>query len=573
MTGKPENFDKLSDRFKLTLLQMEKRFVDLEASISDVGEKMKDINMDTVTAMQKRVEDIEDLIMVEQAGILEIKNMMEAEHQRQENFADVSAIGKLEDRLNKIDQSIKSLSVEQPNLEVEEKVKKFENDLASLTARAMPDLGGVNDQIAEVKNQIEGLKSTLNDQMITFERRVREVATKVPERSGVDFDFVSSKIDGIKAGLDIMTDKKVETDLKIAGIDEKIALLDNRIKESLSQKFLDEIKINKRDIMTTNVRVESVEKVLREVTNDMHEIGKTVKKFENFERLTLLNKEIEEKLQRFKFIEDETSRLSSRMELLYNDLDKRLEVIRSIERNFGKVSDAVSNLMKEVDKNRIEMNQRMKKEDVQNMIKGLEQHNTEIEKMFGEFENRIRMITKSQIGQVKNEMEGIKNSISGLNPQDASKLMEAMSQDIYKNINEIKVKVSENNKKAAEIASKVAQSAAEKKFNDKLGWLDDEIKKLNKIKEAKQPMEIGKFVSNINTINSKAENLSQHMNALEGKLASLERNMGRIQQPNLDVQISELVNKLVFLETRMGAFETVMSRNQDMVKTQPIILE
>lgn len=548
MAGKPENFDKLSDRFKLTLLQMEKRFVDLEAAISETREKLKDVNMDTVTATQKRVEDIEDLIMVEQAGILEIKKMMEAEHQRQENFVDISSLEKIEDRLNKIDQSIKSLSVEEPNLEAEEKIKKLENDVASLSARAMPDLGSVNDQITEAKQQIEGLKSTLNDQLVTFERRVREVATKAPERSGVDFDFVNSKMDGIKTGLDIMTDKKVETDLKIAGIDEKIALLDNKIKESLSQKFLDEIKINKRDIMTTNVRVESVEKVLRELTNDTHDLGKTVKKFENFERLTLLNKEVEEKLQRFKFIEDETSRLSSRMEMMYNDLDKRLEVIRSIEKNFGKVSEAVAGLMKEVDRNRIEMNQRLKKEDLQNAVKGLEQRNNEMEKMFGEFENRMRMITKSQVGQLRTEMEKISQVASGLNLQEVSNYVE-----------DIRKKVSENNKKAAEIASKVAQSAAEKKFNDKLGWLENEIKKFNKIKEVKTPIEVG--------------NLVQRINSLENKLSSMERNMGRVQQPNFDMQISELVNKLVFLETRMGAVETVMSRAQDFTKTQPIILE
>jgi len=508
LAGKPENFDKMSDRFKLTLLQMEKRFVDLETAISETREKLKDVNIDLLTSLQQRVDDIEDLIMVEQAGILEIKKMMEAEQQKRKDTADVAAVARVEDRLDKIDQAVKSLSAEQPGLEVEERLKKLQGDVASLSVRAVPDLGEIHEKIAEKEQQLNSLKGAIDDQMVTFERRVRDIMTKSPEKMGIDFDFVSSKIDSLKTGLDIMTDRKVETDLKIAGLEEKIALLDNKIRESLSQKFLDEIKINKRDIMTTNVRVESVEKVLREITGETHELGKTVKKFENFERLTLLNKEVEEKLQRFKFIEDETSRLSSRMELMYNDLDKRLETVRSIEKGFGKVSDAVSNLMKEVDRNKFETSQRLKKEDVQNMVKGLEQQNREIEKMFGEFENRMRMITKSQVGQLKSDMERMKAVVGGL----------------------------------------------------------------DKMKDVK-PADVGRWLGEANALNTRVEELSHRLGNLEGRIASMQSSVSEARQPNLDMQLGEMVNKLVFLETRLGAMENVMSRTQSETKVQPIILE
>jgi len=508
LAGKPENFDKMSDRFKLTLLQMEKRFVDLETAISETREKLKDVNIDLLTSLQQRVDDIEDLIMVEQAGILEIKKMMEAEQQKRKDTADVAALARVEDRLDKIDQAVKSLSAEQPGLEVEERLKKLQGDVASLSVRAVPDLGEIHEKIAEKEQQLNSLKGAIDDQMVTFERRVRDIMTKSPEKMGIDFDFVSSKIDSLKTGLDIMTDRKVETDLKIAGLEEKIALLDNKIRESLSQKFLDEIKINKRDIMTTNVRLEAGEKVLREITGEMHELGKTVKKFENFERLTLLNKEVEEKLQRFKFIEDETSRLSSRMELMYNDLDKRLETVRSIEKGFGKVSDAVSNLMKEVDRNKFETSQRLKKEDVQNMVKGLEQQNREIEKMFGEFENRMRMITKSQVGQLKSDMESVKAVVGGL----------------------------------------------------------------DKMKDVK-PVDVGRWLSEANALNTRVEELSHRLGNLEGRIASMQSSVSEARQPNLDMQLGEMVNKLVFLETRLGAMENVMSRTQSETKVQPIILE
>ena len=518
MGGKPENFDNVSDRFKLTLLQMEKRFVDLETALTETRDKLKDINLDSVTALEKRVEDIEDLIMVEQAGILEIKKMMESGQQKEKDFADAATLGRFEERLNNMDQDLKSISVQQPGLEVEERVKKLEGDVTSLSVKAAPDLGEIHGSISEMQQQLGKLRTALDGQATAFEQRVRDMAAKMPEKTGADFDFANSKMDSLKMGLDIMSDKKVETDLKIAGLEEKILILDNKIRESLSQKFLDEIKINKRDIMTANVRLESVERVLREITGELHGLSNTVKKFESFERLTLLNKDVEEKLQRFKFIEDETSKLSSRIELLYNDLDKRLGVVKSLENK-----------------------------------------NREIEKMFGEFENRIRTITKSQIAQIRKDVEDMNKSMTGLNPQEVTNYLDAMRHEMDKNIMEIKNKVSENNKKAAEIATRVAQSATEKSFSGKLKWLDNEINKLGKIKEMKQPVDTG--------------NLTQRLANLEGKILFIEKGVRETQKPNLDVEIEGLVNKLVFLETRLGAMENIMSKTQDMSKMQPIILE
>jgi chromosome segregation ATPase len=138
---------------------------------------------------------------------------------------------------------------------------------------------------------------------------------------------------------------------------------------------------------------------------------------------------------------------------------------------------------------------------------------------------------------------------------------------------ELKNKISENNKKAAEIAMRIAQSTTEKSFSDKLKWLDNEINKLSKMKEVKAPADMGKFSANINAINARIVDLSKHLSGLEERITPMERNVKEVQQPNLDSQIEELVNKIVFLETRLGAMENVMSKNQNIEKIQPIILE
>jgi len=68
LPGIPEGIES-SDKFKLTLLQIEKRFVDIEIALGELKEAF--------SSLEQRIDDIEDLIMVEQAGLIELKKMLE----------------------------------------------------------------------------------------------------------------------------------------------------------------------------------------------------------------------------------------------------------------------------------------------------------------------------------------------------------------------------------------------------------------------------------------------------------------------------------------------------------------
>ncbi|MHA1743339.1 MAG: hypothetical protein ACTSV6_03695, partial [Candidatus Heimdallarchaeota archaeon] len=62
-----KSLGKVEDKFKLSLLQIEKRFVDLEVALGELNEKIKKVDVKAISEMKQRMEDIEDLIMVEQA--------------------------------------------------------------------------------------------------------------------------------------------------------------------------------------------------------------------------------------------------------------------------------------------------------------------------------------------------------------------------------------------------------------------------------------------------------------------------------------------------------------------------
>ena len=65
------------DRFKLSLLQVEKRFVTLENSVNELNQRIFGKDLSEVRKMDERIDDIEDLLSVEQAAILELKKMLE----------------------------------------------------------------------------------------------------------------------------------------------------------------------------------------------------------------------------------------------------------------------------------------------------------------------------------------------------------------------------------------------------------------------------------------------------------------------------------------------------------------
>ena len=465
MPKEPEEFEESKDRFKMTLLQMEKRFVDLEMAVDELNGKVENIDLKSVSELKQKVDDIEDLIMVEQAGVLELKKMLEGLNEKlgqspamesanekmaviekyvNELKGNVVMKNELQDMAGRLENSISAVSVKSPptSVEVENLIKRF-NDLN----------GQMNSLSARMENNIK----------ILFEK-IKESETKEPMiKSGIDFDLLSSKIESLKISLDGMVKKKIEMDLKIVEMEKKFEIIENRIRESISEKIMDEIKGNKRDLMTANIRVDSLERVSRELISTVQNLENSMKKFENIDKMTSFGKDIEEKIERFKFVEEEMKRLSARTEMIYDNIDKKLEKIKFVERKTDEIFSSLQRLRRDTDATRILVLDRAKKEDLKNLYKMMD------------------------------EIKG-KTNVGELN-----KFMASMEERM--------ALIERNYKKDIEVFISTVQA---------------------------RMSEVGKTT------------------------------------PVFDTQMSELLNKLIFLETRMMTLEKIM---QEPSKTQPVILE
>ena len=104
METEPEDFSKIEDKFKLSLNQIQKRIVDLEVAISELSSKTTDTKMPNDLA--QRVEDLEDMSMVESMGINELKKMME---QPQGTGQTNDGLSGLEQRIANLENQINSM--------------------------------------------------------------------------------------------------------------------------------------------------------------------------------------------------------------------------------------------------------------------------------------------------------------------------------------------------------------------------------------------------------------------------------------------------------------------------------
>ena len=552
LSGKPEYFEKLDVKYKMTLLQMEKRFVDLETSISDLNQRMKDINFDAVTAVQQHVDDIEDLLMVEQAGIMELKKMMEDASQKFDSQISSDTIGRIEQSIARLQKELVAKKVELP-VDLLAKVDKLQRDVVELSVAKQPDMPSMNldsveGKLAAISNEVMDLKSSIDLRIKRLGDKVTEIANKQPEKPGMDFDFLAAKIESVKSGVDILSDKKVETELKIGGIEEKIKLLENRLREAVSQKIFDEIKSNKRDIMTANIRMDTAEKILKEVNLEMQELGKTVKKFESFEKLSLLSKDVEEMLERFRFIEDEIRRLSQRVEMIYDGIDKDLVKLKSSDRNYEKISASISELRKEFERNRMDLHRKADADNINELSRKVDQATTTMNERVGIIEDHLKgKTTDASNEEIINRINNINRKLEN----DFEKF-----KDIEKNIDEMKKDVG---KKVGEAISRGARNIPQHARLDG-GFAVDFKKVLDELKATEDQIGI----------------LSKQLANMEGRMrgmqVEMEKRIGKVQQiastkTDIDTQIGEMINKIVFLESRLGAVEGVMQKTQESMQS------
>ncbi len=394
--------DSLDDKVKMSLLQTEKRLVELDMAVTelrDLKEKLGEFDpaqlqkLSDIDEMKQKVEDLEDLIMVENAGIIELKNMITGESEKSAEQAQ---------------QPVQQTEVKQ------ELPQEFHDKMAVLDQiqGKVKNINQVEQQIQNISSEISSLR---NDLTI-----MKTVAPGV--KLGPDFQLLSIKIDNLKNIVDDLLTRKVELDMKMEGIEKNVSFLHSMGTGKLSDDIRREIDIIKRDYSVTNSRLDSLENVAHDISENMMKVESSVSKFESFEKASAFGKELESKLDQFKFVEGEMRRLSSRIESVYDNIDKRLDKIKNIEKKFPEVLESIEKTNREIDSVKILALDRAKKEDVEERISEIEK---KIQPSMSEAlnnlskkidENKIMILQRAR----REELDGISRRLGDLDKKIGS---------------------------------------------------------------------------------------------------------------------------------------------------------
>ena len=369
------------ENLKLKFLDLEKKFVELEMNVSKINESLKKLEATKLNEVLERFEEIEDLVMIENAAVAELKELLEAST-TDEIKKDLEAVKKdFEEKINNIN-SILSSSLS----EIRESIAKISSD---------------TEKIKELEQRIEKVESSL-----AFIPKIIEEGDLI-EGLGKIVKTHDETIESIKRELD-----------EIKGLKDKIEEeLNKRIPSSLLEDF---VKLG-NELSLLKVNVSSLSKQLDEIYRDV-KLLKPDMIIEAISKMTELKVETEERL---KEVNDLVASISSQkedikkiglIEARINDVSKQInsflaeiEFLKSSISNFStkkeleKLKEEISSIISTLDSMK---NQLVRKEDWERFEK-------EISSLRGDLSNMKSEVNKSnlEIDIIRNSLQAISTKI------------------------------------------------------------------------------------------------------------------------------------------------------------------
>ncbi len=534
---------KTDSTVKRDIAFVQKKIAELEIAISEVQENIQKIDFSGLEDLKQRVEDIEDLTMVENAGVIELKKfLVEIKEKTQSSIPP-----ELDEKINNLEQKINTLAIPTAPVELDEKINNLEQKIASLSGTEVvtPDISGL-------KGLEESLQMTKNE----FQNRLNEVnyaLTDLENRTGkgVDAESLKAEIKNYIIPLipqlpDFNVIKKrledsIETiEMDIESYKKELGRIKQDVEEKvnapLQSKLLKELEDTKNESLIINSKVDAIDNFVKELSKDVSEVRPLVHRLDSkvvsLEGLADVEKSIDEKLDEFRDVlkTAETLKESSNS---FKELDVVLSRFRDIEKKLVEMK----NFVDEFEKSKEDVLTSKWRTDYKKLIEDM---NRKFEKLRRELEVRI----------VEGKHDGVDLS------------------EINRNVSSIQETVSSLNKKLEKAETVISSMENDMSvFQGNLMSLEQRNSNLTfSIEEldnaiGKQPKsEMGELVNRIESLEI----------ILDNRIKEVERKLEATSaSTDFYGHMSEIVNRLVFLESRLAAMEGMIQDN----RYAPIVVE
>lgn len=285
----------------------EKRLANLEVVVAGIKEKLASMDIGLLSNLKEKMDDIEDLIMVEQAGILELKKMIEETKGIGIEAPDAARV--IEERLKKIENDIASILDKRKEMQVE-----LNERLARLESRA-PETGSL--EVEKIYKRIDELERSISNM-----KGVIDELRKILEKEG-DMKKISESVSNLSKEINEIRNEVFQKTTEISGLAKKIEESNQRLSSSVSS----EINAFKERMKALEAKYDNLSKQMKGVRPE--DFTKTMKKIES------VSASIEERYR--KELEELKSRISKTIKesktpsMMDTQINELLEKIVSLE--------------------------------------------------------------------------------------------------------------------------------------------------------------------------------------------------------------------------------------------------
>ncbi len=546
---------------KKDILQLQKKVTDIELTATELREELSKLDASAINELKQKVEDVEDLTMVENAAVLELKKMLEGTQAPPPAQTPPTMPEDWDAKLEELKSRINALEEKTPTTpeldtsQIDELKTNFENLKTELEAKLsevrtyVPNVDLVTNEIRrEVNRSVEWLKTemyaTFEERTTSLERQISEIEEKAsrlpsPEEMSSILDGITGSFKSFKSTMETrLKTEQNKLEEKWSGIEDKLSLLtdvsksmdafksdmemkrkalesigsslEEKLKMPLPERAVHELEKIRSDWIVNNARVDTIETLLKSLERQVDNVRPTLKKLETFDKLVDLHKELSEKLETMKKYYEDVMKFAKKTES--SDLEKKIEMFEKNFESFTKRGNSEKYDDRKID---------------------------------------------GKINRVGDDISLLQGNLMSLE-QGRSDLTAAVSelQEMRSNINK-RLNTNENGMNSL-------QKDLEKFKND----LTNVLKRQPKTDTSELAKKIDSLEAEINDVKSlKTEDSS---NGLVKKINELERKIESIRSSlTFDGELSEVVSRLVFVESRLVAMEGMI---QD-TRYVPIVVE
>lgn len=353
---------------RMKMLELEKRIVELEMQFSSLKEKIKELEKLNISDILNKIEELEDLFLIESASLSEIENLIETE-------ITANLESKIEES-KKMQEEKVSQFIRQIN-EVNEELKNTKNVLNRL-----------NERVEELTNSFSNLKEEISDKLSKFEEARKIVEEELNKR--IPESLFSTLV-------------KLENEISLIKV--KIASLSEQV-----EKLFIDIQLLEPAAIRENVN--KIKEVKEEISSKIQEISSFIslcnenrEKLKELNSLKRRNEEISKQIEKLSL---EAGDILSRIE----ELEKKLDEIYA--RNYVRMEDFSScvldlkRVLLEVEKIKKDILGYLTKDEFQSIKKEIEENKSNLEEI------KSKLIPENLVQNILNRISFLEARIEKL---------------------------------------------------------------------------------------------------------------------------------------------------------------